>query len=388
MAKKIYMEKTAKIIIYFLLTTLVVQCKSEKKTDNKAQVEQKKIDKDISSLQIDTSVLKEKPKNSITPKGMVWIPGGTIMQGAVIQDKFAMSHEKPSHKVAIDGFFMDINEVTNSQFETFVKATGYRTMAEREIDWEEMKKQLPEGTAKPHDSILQPGSLTFKKTKDPVPNLYDFSQWWKWTIGANWKMPNGPGSSIKGLNNHPVVHIAYEDAQAYCEWAGRRLPTEAEWELAARGNNKDAIFFWGDDETVLAKMSNTWEGQFPTKNTQQDGFERRAPVKTYAPNDFGLYDMAGNVWEWTSDWYNTKYYEQVSNSGSIPKNPKGAEVPFNERDPYAREKVMKGGSFLCNASYCASYRVSARMATSLDSSLEHLGFRTVATVEMVENSKK
>lgn len=382
------MKRTFKILVYFFLTTVVMQCKSEKKAELKRQVEQKVSDRKEVTPDTNTAVLIEKPENITAPNGMVWIPGGTLIQGAVAQDEHAMSHEKPAHKVAIDGFFMDVTEVTNAQFEKFVKATGYKTMAEREIDWEEMKKQLPEGTAKPHDSIMQPGSLTFKKTKEPVPNLYDFSQWWKWTIGANWKMPNGPGSSIKGQDDHPVVHIAYEDAQAYCEWTGRRLPTEAEWELAARGTNQNTVYFWGDDETILSQMSNTWEGQFPTKNTQQDGFERRAPVKTYEPNDFGLYDMAGNVWEWTSDWYNTKYYEQVSNSGSIRKNPKGAEVPFNERDPYAREKVMKGGSFLCNASYCASYRVSARMATSLDSSLEHLGFRTVATVEMVENSKK
>lgn len=330
----------------------------------------------------------EKPEGVAIPKGMVWVPGGEIAQGAVPQDEMAMDHEKPTHRVAVDGFFMDITEVTNAQFKAFVDATAYKTIAERAIDWEEMKKQLPEGTPKPHDSIMQPGSLTFKKTKDPVANLYDFSQWWSWTIGANWKHPSGPGSSIEGKANDPVVHIAYEDAMAYCEWMGRRLPTEAEWERAAKGKNEHSIYFWGDDETKLAQMANTWEGQFPVANTKADGFEARAPVKSFAPNDFGLYDLAGNVWEWTSDWYNTRYYQEVFTAGKVLKNPQGANAPLNDRDPYAREKVMKGGSFLCNASYCASYRISARMATSLDSSLEHLGFRTVATPDMLEYQKK
>lgn len=345
------------------------------------------ISKDSVELAPDVTVLSEMPDNIEVPDGMVWVSGGEFDQGAVAQDHMAMDHEKPAITVAVDGFFMDVTEVTNAQYKMFVDETGYRTVAEREIDWEEMKKQLPEGTPKPHDSIMQPGSLTFRKTKSTVSNLYDFSQWWKWTIGANWKQPNGPGSSIKGKENHPVVHIAYEDALAYCEWKGRRLPTEAEWEWAARGGNTNKVFFWGDDKTLLHKNANTWEGEFPVDNTEQDGFEEQAPVKSYAPNGFGLYDMAGNVWEWTSDWYNTNYYKEVKVSNSTLKNPKGANTPFNDRDPYAREKIMKGGSFLCSDSYCASYRVSARMATSLDSSLEHLGFRTVASVEMVENDK-
>jgi len=329
----------------------------------------------------DTTVIEHKPVGIKTPEGMVWVPGGIIVQGAVPQDKGAMGHEKPAHKVAVDGFFMDITEVTNAEFKKFVDETGYKTVAEREIDWEEMKKQLPEGTPKPHDSIMQPGSLTFKKAKSSVPNLYDFSQWWQWTIGADWQHPNGPGSTIKGKENHPVVHIAFEDAQAYCQWANRRLPTEAEWERAARGQHLTSTYFWGDEDNQLSKRANTWEGEFPVTNTKTDGFEDRAPVKSYPPNDFGLYDMAGNVWEWTGDWYNTNYYKDIGNT--VAKNPQGAVSPFNERDPYAREKIMKGGSFLCNASYCASYRISARMATSLDSSLEHLGFRTVATTDMI-----
>ena len=335
------------------------------------------------SSAVTTPILIEKPENINTPDGMVWIPGGEFMQGAVPQDKMAMDHEKPAHKVRVDGFFMDVTEVTNAQFAKFVKETGYITVAERAIDWEEMKTQVPEGTPKPHDSILQPGSLTFKKTKNSVPNLYDFSQWWNWTIGANWKQPNGPGSTIKGKDNEPVVQVAYEDALAYCEWAGRRLPTEAEWERAARGNKTESIYFWGDDDSVLSQMANTWEGEFPVTNMKTDGYEKRAKVKSYPPNDFGLYDMAGNVWEWTSDWYNTNYYNELGALNAPVVNPQGASTAYNPNMPYAKEKVMRGGSFLCNASYCASYRISSRMASSLDSSLEHLGFRTVATVDMV-----
>jgi formylglycine-generating enzyme required for sulfatase activity len=315
------------------------------------------------------------------PEGMVWIPGGSFDQGAVDVDKFAMAHEKPRHKVAVDGFFMDAHEVTNAQFSQFVEETGYVTVAERQIDWEEMKKQLPQGTPKPHDSILQPGSLVFKKTKSSVPNLYDYSQWWEWKIGANWKHPYGPNSTIEGRENHPVVHIALEDAQAYCKWAGKRLPTEAEWEYAARGNNKDAQFFWGDEIGVLSNYANTWEGEFPVNNSLNDGFERTAPVMSYPKNGFGLYDMAGNVWEWTSDWFNIDYYKELANGNSVARNPVGASKAYNPNNPYLQEKVIKGGSFLCSASYCASYRISARMATSPDSGMEHLGFRTVLSVK-------
>ena len=319
----------------------------------------------------------EKPADLETPKGMAWIPGGFFLQGAVVTDSMAMNHERPFHRVAVDGFFMDITEVTNAEFKRFVNATGYVTLAERPVDWEEMKEQLPPGTAKPADSLLQPGSLTFKKTKSSVSNLYDYSQWWNWTIGANWKHPKGPESSIDGKDNYPVVHIAYEDAEAYCNWAGRRLPTEAEWEYAARAGQEDALFTWGNDISKLSEKANTWEGEFPTENTASDGYESLAPVKSYSPNNFGLYDMAGNVWEYTQDWYNINYYSEVSKDGLV-ENPQGASEAYN---PNARspEKVIKGGSFLCNASYCASFRISARMANSLDSSQEHLGFRTVAS---------
>jgi len=317
-----------------------------------------------------------------TPKGMVWIPGGTFLQGAVPHDKIAMMLEKPQHKVTVDGFYMDITEVTNAQFKKFIDSTGYITVAERKVDWNELKKQLPIGIEKPHDSLLQPGSLIFKKTKTSVPNLYDFSQWWTWDIGTNWKHPKGKNSSIIGKGNYPVVHVTYEDALAYCKWANRRLPTEAEWEFAARGTQKNTTYFWGNDENLLSKNANSWEGEFPVTNTRKDGFEGLAPVKSYPPNSLGLFDMAGNVWEFTSDWYHVNYYKELVNTKN--NNPKGAAKAYNPNNLYLKEKVMKGGSFLCNASYCASYRVSSRMGTSTDSSLEHVGFRTVATLEMIQ----
>lgn len=330
-------------------------------------------------------ILDSLPKGLEVPEGMVWIPGGTFEQGAVQGDAMAMGHERPSHKVTLDGFFMKTTEVTNAEFKKFVGATGYVTVAERPLDWEELKKQLPPGTPKPHDSIFQPGSLVFRKTPKPVSNFMDVSQWWKWSIGTSWQHPKGPDSNLVGKENHPVVHISYEDAIAYCEWAGRRLPTEAEWEYAARGNvTSNAPYPWGAENELLAEKANTWTGVFPTSNDKKDGFERTAPVGSYPPNSFGLYDMAGNVWEFTGDWYNANYYNELAGAKEPVVNPQGAKTPFNRNDLYAKEKVIKGGSFLCHASYCASYRISSRMANSLDSAQEHLGFRTVATLDMLK----
>ncbi len=321
-----------------------------------------------------TQIKKEEQISQIP--GMVWIPGGIYDMGASDSDRMVLSHEKPKHTVKVDGFYMDETEVTNAQFSKFIKATNYITTAERPVDWDLIKQQLPPGTLKPHDSLLLPGSLLFKKTKESVPNLYDFSQWWRWTNGANWKQPEGKGSSIDGKDNYPVVHVSHEDAMAYCNWAGRRLPTEAEWEFAARGGKQDKIYFWGDLTDKLSSYVNSWEGEFPVDNTQADGFEKSAPVKTYPPNGYGLYEISGNVWEWTSDWYSSQYY-QYCKENSITNNPKGPNEAFNPNNPYIDERVIRGGSFLCNASYCASYRVSSRMATDPSTSLEHLGFRTV-----------
>jgi len=293
----------------------------------------------------------------------------------------ALEHERPGFEVYLDGFFMDTHEVTNSEFSRFVEETGYITVAERPVDWEKMKLQLPAGTPKPADSLLRPGSLVFRKTETAVPNLYDFSQWWEWKIGAHWRQPQGPGSHIEGKENHPVVHIAYEDALAYCQWSGTRLPTEAEWEYAARAGQVNARFAWGNNRSKLWEQANTWEGLFPTSNTREDGYERTAPVSSFPPNPNGLYDMAGNVWEWTTDWKNDSYYRDQQSKETV-RNPKGPETHGN---PRSAEKVIKGGSFLCSDTYCASYRISARMSTSVDSGMEHLGFRTVKDLETEQN---
>lgn len=362
-------------MVFVLLSLIVIGCKTEQKKPL-SLVEPTALD-----------FIKDMPKGTKTPNGMVWIPGGEFYQGAVDHDTIAMRHEKPRHKVLLDGFFMDKHPVTNAEFKKFIDDTGYITVAERKVDWEELKKQVPPGTPKPHDSVLQPGSIVFKESVKSIANLHDISQWWDWKIGANWKQPNGPGSSINGIDNHPVVHVSHEDALAYCNWAGKRLPTEAEWEYAARGNNRESIYFWGNDTNYLKDNANTWEGQFPITNTKADGFELRAPVMSFPKNNFGLYGMAGNVWEWTSDWYNVRYYNELEKGGAV-KDPRGAEEPFNPSNPYAQEKVIKGGSFLCSASFCASYRISARMPASMDSGAEHIGFRTIIGLKEIKEKKK
>ncbi|MDA9339591.1 formylglycine-generating enzyme family protein [Polaribacter sp.] len=316
------------------------------------------------------------------PEGMVWVNGKTFLQGAKNSDNYAMPREKPAHTVTVDGFYIDITEVTNKQFKKFVDATDYITIAERKIDWEEMKKQLPANTPKPDDAILQPGSLIFNKSVNAVVNMGNYGQWWIWKTGANWKHPEGPKSTIDGKDNYPVVHVAYEDAMAYCKWANRRLPTEAEWESAAQGANSNVIFTWGNDPTVLDANANTWQGVFPTKNDSKDGFEFISPVKSYSENSIGLFDMTGNVWELTSDLFHVNYYQQLDISKPI-LNPTGAEKSYSPSNPYQVEYVMKGGSFLCHASYCASFRISAKMGVSIDSGSDHVGFRTVATPEML-----
>lgn len=337
--------------------------------------------KNKTSIKLTEKKVAKKRQDSI-PLGMVLVPQGSFYQGAQEFDKMAMDHEKPRHLVVVDSFLIDITEVTNAQFAQFVEETHYITLAERPIDWEELQKQLPSGTPKPADSLLQPGSLIFRNRPDGVANLNDFSQWWEWKIGANWKHPQGPESNIKGKENHPVVHIAYEDAMAYCKWAGRELPTEAQWEYAASGGTSERIFFWGNDFSEVSKRANTYTGVFPVDNDSKDGFDNTAPVKTYIPNSFGIFDMAGNVWEWTSDWYDANYYATIKDE--VLNNPTGPLKKENK----IHEKVIKGGSFLCNDSYCASYRIAARMGNSLDSSSEHKGFRTVLNISKLEDVLK
>jgi len=307
-------------------------------------------------------------------EGMVWIEGGSFMMGG--DNDQASEDEYPKHKVTVDGFWMDATEVTNKQFAEFVEATGYLTTAEKKPDWNEIKKQLPPGTPKPDESLLVPASLTFSSPNSEV-NLRDYSQWWTWTEGANWRQPHGPGSNIEGKEDHPVVHISYFDAQAYCKWAGKRLPSEAEWEWAARGGLENQIYPWGNEPVNSGKVkANTWQGNFPNKNTVRDKFYYSAPVKSFAPNGYGLYDMAGNVWEWCSDLYNNQYYETVNRPAGV-NNPKGPAKSFDPDEPYAVKRTIRGGSFLCHDSYCSGYRVARRMKTTEDSGMEHLGFRTV-----------
>lgn len=367
------MKTSISLFIIGTLAIILIGCKTDKQ---QASEETHNID-EIHRL------LKDQPTDVNTPEGMVWVAGKTFTQGAKSGDGYAMHREMPAHEVTVDGFFIDITEVTNAQFKSFIDATGYVTVAERPVDWEVMKKELPEGTPKPHDSVLQPGSLIFNKNVKKVATMGNYSQWWTWKVGANWKHPEGPSSNIIGKDTYPVVHIAYEDAQAYCKWANRALPTEAQWESAAQGTSTNSIYSWGDDAELLNENANTWQGLFPIKNESKDGFELIAPVKSYPPNSIGIYDMMGNVWELTNDWFNVHYYSELDTSKPIV-NPTGAERSFTPNNPYQKEHIIKGGSFLCNASYCASFRISARMGTSADSSSDHTGFRTVATVEMLK----
>lgn len=303
---------------------------------------------------------------------MIVIPAGILSMGG--DNEQADQNEFPKHEVAIDSFMMDVTEVTNAQFKKFVAATHYVTVAERPLDWEEIKKQLPPGVAKPHDSILQPGALVFKGTTQPVP-LDNPAQWWAYVRGANWQHPTGPGSSIEDKMNHPVVQIAWEDAEAYSKWAGKRLPTEAEWEWAARGGAKDQIYPWGNENVEKGEpKANFYQGLFPVKNTVIDGHEFTAPVKSFPPNAYGLYDMSGNVWEWCHDWFDVEYYKKC-----LPgtKQVAGPQAAYNPMMPYQQEKVIRGGSFLCNDVYCSGYRNARRMGSTPDTGLNHTGFRTV-----------
>ena len=311
------------------------------------------------------------------PPGMVYIPNGQFLMGG--KSEQADPDEFPRRTVDVAAFWMDEHEVTNRQFAKFVNETGYVTVAERPIDWEEMAKQLPPGTPKPDESLLQPGSLVFEPTKGPV-SLQDYSQWWAWTTNANWREPEGPGSSIKDRMDHPVVHVAWEDANAYAQWAGKRLPTEAEWEWAAMGGLDDPKYPWGNKIPAEAyDQANFYQGLFPYQNTGKDGYLQTAPVKSFRPNGYGLYDMAGNVWEWCADKYHHEAYS-LTRSESVVSNPQGPASAFDPLEPLVPKRSMRGGSFLCDDSYCSGYRVARRMKSSEDSSFNHTGFRCVQEI--------
>jgi formylglycine-generating enzyme required for sulfatase activity len=305
---------------------------------------------------------------------MVWIPGGEFLMGSDNQD--AKNDEKPPHKVKVDGFWMDATPVTNRQFQAFVDATGYITTAEKAPTLEEIMAQVPPGTPPPAPELLVAASLVFTPPQGPV-SLRSNRAWWAWVPGADWKHPKGPKSTIEGKEDHPVVQVSWYDVNEYAKWAGKRLPTEAEWEFAALGGTKDNKYVWGNEEfTQENPQANIWQGEFPHKSTKADGYFGTTAVKTFKPNPYGLYDMSGNAWQWCSDLYHASYYrDQAKNELSV--NPTGSKTSFDPEEPYAIKYVHRGGSFLCHDSYCKGYRISARMKTCPDTSLNHLGFRCV-----------
>ncbi len=325
------------------------------------------------------------PEKSQSLEGMVKIPGGVFEMGGDIPIGFEdmpetalpQGDELPKHSVQVSDFWMDEHEVTNAEFKRFVDATGYITVAERPIDWEEMKKQLPLGTPKPPDENLQPASLVFHYPPKSA-SRDNLGNWWSFQQGVNWRQPEGPGSSIEGLDHYPVVHVSWYDAVAYAKWAGKRLPTEAEWEYAMRGGLHNSMYPWGNEKTDgTTHYANHLQGEFPYTNTVDDGFERTAPIRSFPPNGYGLYDMAGNVWEWTNDWYSGKYYYELSQQGEVTLNPEGPTEGFELYNNEEKKKSIRGGSFLCHDNWCSGYRNARRMRNTPDTSMEHIGFRCV-----------
>jgi sulfatase modifying factor 1 len=315
------------------------------------------------------------------PQGMVWIPGGEFTMGCEDPRSCpcggpdAMADARPLHRVYVDGFWMDQTELTNEQFADFVKATGYVTIAERTPT----KGEFP--TAPPENLVA--GSTVYTPTDGPV-KLDNHFRWWRYVKGANWRHPHGPDSNISGKQKFPVVHIAYGDAVAYCNWAGKRMPTEAEWEFAARGGLDAKRYTWGDDLKPDDKwMANIYQGKFPVKggDTGEDGFVGIAPVSQFPANGYGLHDMAGNVWEWCSDWYRPDYYATLAKAGSVARNPKGPDSPFDPAEPTEKKRVHRGGSFLCSDQYCTRYLVGSRGKGEVNTGSNHVGFRCVKSPE-------
>ena len=387
MKLKYFQNRIAFAVI--LVSTLVACHSGQKKTDTTAE---QKTDSVNSKLSCCSSNLPARPfmatddsiKNNYSSAkqsshdDMVLIPEGSFMMGG--DSLWGRPDEFPRHKVKVSSFYMDKHEVTNAQFRAFIEATGYVTTAEKKPDWEELKKQLPPGTPRLADSLLVAASLVFSPPSHPV-SLNNSAIWWNWVPGADWHHPQGPKSNIEGKDNYPVVQVSWDDAKAYADWAGKRLPTEAEWEYAARGGKPKSIYPWGNEPIEQGKVkANSWQGHFPNENTERDKYYRAAPVMTFQPNDFGLYDMAGNVWEWCNDWYRPDYYSTCAKQGVVT-NPQGPTDSFDPDEPYIPKRVVRGGSFLCTDQYCSGFRVAARMKTSFDTSLEHTGFRCVAALK-------
>jgi formylglycine-generating enzyme len=299
-------------------------------------------------------------------ENMRWIPAGEFRMGS--EDFY--SEERPVHRVAVDGFWMDEGPVTAAEFRRFVQETGYVTFCERPLD----PALYPDADS----NLLVPGSLVFRKTGGPV-DVRDFRNWWEYVPGAFWKRPEGPGSTINGRDRHPVVQVAYEDAEAYATWAGKELPTEAEWEYAARGRLDGAVFSWGDEHFPDGKpMANTWQGEFPWQNLKLDGYEGTSPVGSFPPNGYGLYDMTGNVWEWTTDYFTVRHPGEVESPCCIPRNPRvTSDAASSAPGETIPRRVIKGGSHLCAPNYCLRYRPAARQGEALDTSTGHIGFRCI-----------
>jgi formylglycine-generating enzyme len=321
-----------------------------------------------------------------SPPGMAWISGGEFSMGAMdppAAGEAAMhgaADARPIHRVYVDGFWMDKTDVTNEEFARFVKATGYVTIAERKPAAQEFPGAPPEN--------LVAGSVVFSPPDHPVM-LNDHFQWWSYVKGANWRHPEGPESNLKGREKYPAVQVAYPDALAYAKWAGKRLPTEAEWEFAARGGLAGKRYPWGDEFRPSGKwMANTFQGEFPVKNTADDGYTGLAAVAQYPPNGYSLYDMAGNVWQWTSDWYRSDYYQQLATAGGVARNPNGPDTPYDPSEPKEQKKVHRGGSFLCTDQYCSRYVVGTRGKGEVSTGTNHLGFRCVKSVAVIELSAR
>jgi formylglycine-generating enzyme required for sulfatase activity len=308
--------------------------------------------------------------HAIERAGMVWVPGGTFAMGS----EAFYADERPVHDVTVDGFWMDRDEVTNELFARFVDDTAYVTLAERAPTAEAFPGAPPEN--------LVPGSLVFRKRQGPV-DLRNYANWWVWVPGANWRHPNGARGSMENLAQHPVVHVAYEDVEAYARWVGKDVPTEAEWEFAARGGLDGAPFTWGHEEFPGGEpMGNFWQGEFPWQNLLLDGYEGTSPVGSFPPNGYGLRDMAGNVWEWTSDWYEPRGANPTVKSccvGSVNPRVVSPDKSYDVRQPQFRipRKVVKGGSHLCASNYCLRYRPAARQPQMIDTSMAHIGFRCI-----------
>src|SRR5262245_31261319 len=321
------------------------------------------------------TIPNQAPPPTPAPEGMVWIPGGEFSmgsddpRGSMCGGPDAMGDARPIHRVYVDGFWMDATEVTNEEFQKFVKATGYVTIAERKPRQEDFPTAPPEN--------LVAGSTVFTPTAQAVP-LNDHFQWWRYQKGANWRHPEGPESNLKARGKYPVVQIAYDDATAYAQWAGKRLPTEAEFEFAARGGLSGKVYAWGDELHPNGKwMANTFQGQFPVRDSGEDGFIGVAPVAQFPPNGYGLYDMAGNVWEWCSDWYRPDTFARLAAQGGVARNPKGPDSPFDPAEPTEKKHVHRGGSFLCTDQYCTRYMVGTRGKGEATTGSNHLGFRCV-----------